>query len=1470
MDLNFWKVVLLLFFIEGLRATDALRFPEDERTRSNGRSNYVKDYTLGRERGVSSKFSHNDTYGVHFLHKRSLQTIISQHFSETTVMPGVDVSLQCTLNGPHPARFVWERDGIVISSNTDSRYAIGQTMSPDGGVITQLNISHTRVDDGGLFACVAHHGDNVMMHHDRVNVYGPPYIRTLPPFKVQSGQSVTLKCPYYGYPVREITWEYKGKEINSDITTQSNRYKRSANKTASIEIFGRKPKLREKRDLSIVSNNGILNIPKVSKSDNGASYSCIVRSPSGEMAKRSFELHVVEAPQLEEILLPTDLQEGQIVQIHCNLKSGDSPVYYSWLKDGKKIPTHLKIAERSLEVFSVLIIKNVSLEHCGTYTCVAANHVAKVNRTVNLYIKVAPKWSEEPQNSSLLLGRGGHISCSANGYPQPQTHWLKKDIVSETWRPVLEIAGGGVLSLSNGSLIFDSVALSDAGLYTCHVENGVGEALSKTVWISVNKPVTFDVVSRNMTAKLGQQVTIECQAKGDDPIRIMWTRNSKPINPLTQRVKISEAKSEDGMTSILELLQTETSDGALYQCRAGNPFGADVYSVHLNILEPPTPPTDLSVDSIKSRSVKLSWRDMTRSLAQFYSLQISSSQRLSWSNARVMNVTRLEEIRHTIEVDDLLPATSYTARVAGGNQADLSHYSTPVRFTTTEEAPSSPPIGVQLEQTESPGELRVRWLPPPADTHNGLIIGYRLKAVPQLIGIKETEETSDKTIKTASLYAKQETTVGGLLKGVRYAVSIAAFNSAGAGPFSVPLFQDTREGAPEEGPSSVECGGVTSTALRVSWQPIPPHKQAGALIGYTVLYAAQGRQWMNSTSLVTELRLQGLYKFTNYTVKVAGFSNYGLGPYSFPIICATLQDVPEAPAEIKLLAQSSTTLLVSWKRPRQPNGRLLHYTVYCKPTASNDGPQAIRVDVQSTTDAYEKSQTLELKGLNEGRQYDVWVTASTLVGEGPESRRVTNTPSQKVVAGVASLGGEITVAVRNSLLLECKSVGSPPPRTVWYHNQNIITHHPRFTRHRDDSLLIKSIDQSLSGNYTCLAKNLYGSDSVVFTVKVLPLPDPPTLRATPYKDYIIVEWDEIRSYGNESLGFGISYNLTWRENDGLWQEAWPVTRENRLQGTQQHTLAGLKCGTKYSIRVTATDSVGTSAPAHIDVTTLGGAPVSPPSTDWLWSNATHIYIQLSGWDDSGCDVIRWEVDYRLLGSSLWHRAENKAPMDLNLGWSYIEGHYQAPPLRSIPTSYAVGSLAPANWYQLRVTAINDAGAASTVYTYATKTLEGEEIGPPSELIDLNMLVIVCSSVLLVICLMAFFCILFRRHRQNYSSQYRHSIADEVKSRNESVASQSEHKERYAHAPRIYTSPVHNRKTNKNEMFEISPYAEFALGFRTFDHVENQDLPSRLPSRPRFDTETSFQTRSESDDSDSTSKATVSVMPKRHCRTPHHR
>lgn len=58
---------------------------------------------------------------------------------------------------------------------------------------------------------------------------------------------------------------------------------------------------------------------------------------------RSFEIQVVEAPELDELRVGSGLKEGQIVQITCNIISGDPPIYFSWLKDGKKIPANLRV-----------------------------------------------------------------------------------------------------------------------------------------------------------------------------------------------------------------------------------------------------------------------------------------------------------------------------------------------------------------------------------------------------------------------------------------------------------------------------------------------------------------------------------------------------------------------------------------------------------------------------------------------------------------------------------------------------------------------------------------------------------------------------------------------------------------------------------------------------------------------------------------------------------------------------------------------------------------------------------------------------------------------------------------------------------------------------------------------------------------------------------------------------------------------
>lgn len=62
------------------------------------------------------------------------------------------------------------------------------------------------------------------------------------------------------------------------------------------------------------------------------------------------------------------------------------------------------------------------------------------------------------------------------------------------WRPVLELRGNGLLSLPNGSLIFETVSLNHEGMYSCNVDNGVPQPLNKAIWISVKSNIQFFMI----------------------------------------------------------------------------------------------------------------------------------------------------------------------------------------------------------------------------------------------------------------------------------------------------------------------------------------------------------------------------------------------------------------------------------------------------------------------------------------------------------------------------------------------------------------------------------------------------------------------------------------------------------------------------------------------------------------------------------------------------------------------------------------------------------------------------------------------------------------------------------------------------------------------------------------------------------------------------------------------------------------
>ena len=95
-------------------------------------------------------------------------------------------------------------------------------------------------------------------------------------------------------------------------------------------------------------------------------------------------------------------------------------------------------------------------------------------------------------------------------------------------------------------------------------------------------------------------------------------------------------------------------------------------------------------------------------------------------------------------------------------------------------------------------------------------------------------------------------------------------------------------GAP---PQSVTGHHTSSTSISVSWGEVPADKQHGDINSYTVTYKKiPGGTDKSKTVTVKTAELDGLEKYTNYSIKVLATTMKGDGPPSEPITVSTDQD----------------------------------------------------------------------------------------------------------------------------------------------------------------------------------------------------------------------------------------------------------------------------------------------------------------------------------------------------------------------------------------------------------------------------------------------------------------------------------------------------------------------------------------------------------------------------------------------------
>ncbi|CAH0555678.1 unnamed protein product [Brassicogethes aeneus] len=1294
---------------------------------------------------------------------------IRHAFNEETVQPGNSIYMKCIASGNPTPEITWELYGRRLS-NSD-RYQIGQYVTVNGDVVSHLNITAIHTNDGGLYRCVASSKVGSADHSARINVYGLPFVRSMEKQAIVAGGTLIVHCPFAGHPVETVVWE------------RDNRL---------LPINGKQK----------VFPNGTLMIENVERTSDQATYVCVAKNSQGYSARGSLEVQVMVLPKIH----PFDFGEelpfvGEAVSVSCLISVGDMPVEFSWALNGKPVEENQNInVGYAGKKMSYLNIDNVSEKHMGNYTCLAANRAGISSYSAELVVKVPPRWILEPTDKAFAQGSDAAVECKADGFPKPTVTWKRATGVSpgdyKDFKP-----NNPDVKVEDGTLTINNIQKTNEGYYLCEAVNGIGSGLSAVVLISVQAPPQFDIKLRNQTARRGDPAVLQCEAKGEKPIGILWNINGKRLEPKgDNRYTIREEILPNGVLSDLSIKRTERSDSALFSCVATNAFGSDDTNINMIIQEVPEVPYGLKVLDKSGKTVQLSWVSPYdgNSPIKIFNIEYKQSK-ASWDSNTdsVLVPGDLTEAG----INTLRPATTYHIRIVAENEIGKSDPSDTVTIITAEESPSGAPTKIRVE-TSDQFSLMVYWKPPLREQWNGDIqgyyVGYRLGSsnTPYLFQTVEFPREEDGK--------EHHLNISNLKTYTQYSVVVQAFNKVGAGPISEEIKAYTAEGVPEQPPDKATCTTLTAQTIRVSWVSPPLTSANGVIKGYKVIYGPSDL-WFDENSKDTKITsssetiLHGLKKYTNYSMEILAYTAGGDGVRTTQIHCQTEQDVPEAPIAVKALVMSSDSILTSWKPPVEPNGIVEYYTVYYKQAGNDDEKPHSQKIVPNL-----KNQNLrfQAKNLDSTHKYEFWVTAATTIGEGQPSKKVTVSPSLSVPAKTASFDDSFTTTYKEDVTLPCLAVGVPPPTITWSikGTKFSINSNDRIRQQPDGSLFIRDVTRTDAGEYTCRVENDYGQDSVTHQLIVNAPPHAPqvTLTSTTTNSLTV----KLKAHEDDVEPIH-GYTVHYKPEFGEWETV------QVGPSIEKYTLERLVCGTRYQVYVTAYNSIGTGDPSdNLNPRTRGEKPLIPTADKFIEVSSNSITLHLSAWSDGGCPMLYFVIEHKKKINTEWIQVSNNVKPTQN---------------------FVLLDLDPAIWYHLRVTAHNNAGFNVAEYEFATLTVTGGTIAPAREipkedtiqiiLANLNLVVPVVAAVLVIIVAIIVICVL--RGKGNYNK-------DDVVYNQTCNAASTLDKRRpdlrdelgYIAPPNRKLPPVPGSNYNTCDRIkrgmddEICPYATFhLLGFR---------------------------------------------------------
>uniref|UniRef100_A0A8C2GX01 DCC netrin 1 receptor n=1 Tax=Cyprinus carpio TaxID=7962 RepID=A0A8C2GX01_CYPCA len=626
--------------------------------------------------------------------KRLLRFVLEPQ-DAVTVRGGV-LQLDCEARSDQGVPVIsWKKDGVLLSAVVDER----RQLLSNGSLLVQnvLHSRHHRPDEGSYQCLATLEGLGAIVSRTaRVTVAGP--LRVVVPTESVSahlGDTALLRCEVTGEPMPVVRWQKNREDLPLTFDPDSR---------------------------VVILPSGSLQVSRVQPPDS-ATYRCLAENPSSSRSGTDADLRVLPEPGLVRAL--TFLQrpqkvtalQGRDAVLECSASGFPNPSFY-WMRGDELIQSRSK--KYSLLSASNLLISSVTDDDSGTYTCVAHNKQQNISASCELSVLVPPQFLSYPSNTYAYESTDIEMECAVTGNPQPTVRWVKNGeaVIPSDYFQIVE---GGHLQILG-------LVRSDEGFYQCIAESEAGnsQAMAQLILLQPVSPSSGVLPSapRDVAPVLVSSRFVRLSWRPPEETRgtvltyaVFFSEEG--INR-ERSVNVTEAEG-------LQLTVSNLRPEATYSFRvvAYNEQGPGESSEAIRLSTQPEilvpgPVENLRAEAASASSIQASWDPPSHTSGPV------QSYRLLWTETSTGKEQNVEVVGQSYRMEGLKKFTEYSLRVLAVNRHGPGLSDKDMLITTLSDVPSAPPQNISLEVVYS-RSIKVSWQPPPANTQNGFITGYKIR-----------------------------------------------------------------------------------------------------------------------------------------------------------------------------------------------------------------------------------------------------------------------------------------------------------------------------------------------------------------------------------------------------------------------------------------------------------------------------------------------------------------------------------------------------------------------------------------------------------------------------------------------------------------------------------------------------------------------------------------------------------------------